>query len=157
MVVRLSALCASRPLHPGRFLALISITGWVNPSAAGRIRLIEKSYSLIRNWIHDLPACSIVPQPTKIPFSTFCTNLHWADWCRGNAPDLSLGYDWFEYFLHCQLSWVKNLCFPCFSRKLCDNIYMIAPLKILTYSSSASIIVFHLMLSNLCSWNRIIN
>jgi hypothetical protein len=33
MVVRLSALCASRPLPPGRFLVLISFRGWVDPRA----------------------------------------------------------------------------------------------------------------------------
>jgi hypothetical protein len=33
--------------------------GW---SIAGRIRSIEKSKDLIRNWTFDLPACSIVTQ-----------------------------------------------------------------------------------------------
>jgi hypothetical protein len=33
MVVRLSALLASYPLPPGRFLVLISIRGWVDPKA----------------------------------------------------------------------------------------------------------------------------
>jgi hypothetical protein len=36
-------------------------------SAAGRIRPIEKSSEIIRNRIRDLPACSIVPQPTTLP------------------------------------------------------------------------------------------
>jgi hypothetical protein len=31
MVVRLSALCASRPLPPGRFLVPISVRGFVDP------------------------------------------------------------------------------------------------------------------------------
>jgi hypothetical protein len=35
-------------------------------SAAGRIRSNEKSDDLIGNRIHDLPACSIVPQPTTL-------------------------------------------------------------------------------------------
>jgi hypothetical protein len=33
---------------------------------AGRIRSIEKSNHLIGTLIHDLPACSIVPQPTTL-------------------------------------------------------------------------------------------
>jgi hypothetical protein len=33
-------------------------------SAAGRIRSIEKSNDLIRNWTHDLLACSIEPHAT---------------------------------------------------------------------------------------------
>jgi hypothetical protein len=35
-------------------------------SAAGRIRPIEKSINLIGNRILDLPACSILPQTTKL-------------------------------------------------------------------------------------------
>jgi hypothetical protein len=70
MAVRLSALCAGRPLHPGRFLVLISVKGWVDPqaySAAERIRSIEKSNDLIANQTRDHPASSIVPQPTTLP------------------------------------------------------------------------------------------
>jgi hypothetical protein len=33
---------------------------------AGRIRSVEKSNDLIVNRIRDLPACSIVPQPTTL-------------------------------------------------------------------------------------------
>jgi hypothetical protein len=33
MAVRLSALGAGRPLSPGRFLVLISVIGWVDPTA----------------------------------------------------------------------------------------------------------------------------
>jgi hypothetical protein len=39
-------------------------------SAAGRIRSIEKSNELIGNRTRDLPACSIVPQPTTLPRET---------------------------------------------------------------------------------------
>jgi hypothetical protein len=45
MAVR-SALCAGRPLRPGRYLVLISVRGRVDPqghSAAGMIRSIEKN------------------------------------------------------------------------------------------------------------------
>jgi hypothetical protein len=34
---------------------------------AGRIRSSEKSSDLIGNQTHDLPACSIVPQPATLP------------------------------------------------------------------------------------------
>jgi hypothetical protein len=36
-------------------------------NAAGRIRSIEKSYNFIANRTRDLPARSIVPQPTTLP------------------------------------------------------------------------------------------
>jgi hypothetical protein len=68
MAVKLSALRAARPLPLGRFLVLISVRGRVDPqghSAAGNITSIEKSND-IGCQARDLPACSIVPQPTMI-------------------------------------------------------------------------------------------
>jgi hypothetical protein len=58
-----------QPFIPGRFLVLISVRGYVDPQshgAAGRIRPIEKSNDLIGNRNCELPACSIVPQPTTL-------------------------------------------------------------------------------------------
>jgi hypothetical protein len=44
------------------------------------IRSIEKSNELIGNRTRDLPACSIVPQPTTLPRApkeeTVCTYFH---------------------------------------------------------------------------------
>jgi hypothetical protein len=74
MAVRLSALCASLPLPPGRFLVLISVRGWLDPmchSAARRIRSIEKFSDLTGNQTHDLPICSTVTQPTTQPRAPF--------------------------------------------------------------------------------------
>jgi hypothetical protein len=38
-------------------------------SAAGRIRSIEKSNALVGSRTRDLPACSIVPQPTTLVYA----------------------------------------------------------------------------------------
>jgi hypothetical protein len=48
-------------------LMVISVSLPRGHSAAGRSRLIEKSNDLIGNRTRDLPACSIVPQPTTLP------------------------------------------------------------------------------------------
>jgi hypothetical protein len=67
MAVRLSALCSGRPLAPQRFLVLISVRGLVNPGAIVRLEGLGKSKKihLIGSQSRDLPACSIVPQPTN--------------------------------------------------------------------------------------------
>jgi hypothetical protein len=68
MAVRLPTLRAGCPLPPGRFLELIYVKRLHRPqghSAAGRIRSIEKS-SGMGSRTHDLPSCSIVPQPTML-------------------------------------------------------------------------------------------
>jgi hypothetical protein len=46
-------------------------------SAAGRIRSIEKSNHLIGNRTRDLPACSIVPQPTTLPCAPIIFCIRW--------------------------------------------------------------------------------
>jgi hypothetical protein len=66
MAVRLSALRAGSPLPPGRFLVLISVRGWLH-NGDGRIRSVEKSSDLIANRTRNLPACSVVTQPTTLP------------------------------------------------------------------------------------------
>jgi hypothetical protein len=69
MAVRFSALHAGRPLPPGRFLVLISVKRLSLPqghSATGRIRSTGKKIHLIGTRTRDLPACSIVPQPTTL-------------------------------------------------------------------------------------------
>jgi hypothetical protein len=66
---RLSVLCAGRFLPPGRFLVLISVRGWVDPRATVRLKglgQLKKSSGLIGNRTRDLPACSIMPQPTTL-------------------------------------------------------------------------------------------
>jgi hypothetical protein len=84
MAVRLSSLRADRPLHPGRFLVLSPVRVCVYPRAivaAGMIRSSEKSNDFFGSRNCDLPACSIVPQPTTLlhappPEYTVSISLH---------------------------------------------------------------------------------
>jgi hypothetical protein len=70
MTVRLSALCAGRPLPPGRFLVVISVRGCVDARAIvplERLGQLKNPNDFIETRNRDLPACSIVPQRTTPP------------------------------------------------------------------------------------------
>jgi hypothetical protein len=71
MAVRLSALRADRPrFTPRKILGTHFCQRLSRPqshSTAGRIRSIENSNDLIGIRTRDLPACSMVPQPTTQP------------------------------------------------------------------------------------------
>jgi hypothetical protein len=73
MAVRLSGLPAGHNVPTGRFLVLISVRDRVDPRAIVRregLGKLKKSNDLIENRNRDLPACSIVPQPTTLPRAT---------------------------------------------------------------------------------------
>jgi hypothetical protein len=73
MAVRLSALCAGRPLLPRK----ISGTHFdpQDYSAVGRIRyIVKKKIHLIGTRSRDLPACNTVPQPTTLPRTPFANS-----------------------------------------------------------------------------------
>jgi hypothetical protein len=69
MAARLSTLCAGCTIPPGflRFMVLISVRGWVDPRAIVQPEGLGKfeKIHLIGMRSHDLPACSIVPQPLR--------------------------------------------------------------------------------------------
>jgi hypothetical protein len=70
MAVRLSALRAGRPLSPGRCLVLISVRGRIDSRVIlllewlGQLKIFNRL--IIGTRSRDLPACSIVPQPTTL-------------------------------------------------------------------------------------------
>jgi hypothetical protein len=68
-MVRLSALGASRSSPPRNIPGTHfcqRLSRHRGHSAVEKIRSTEKSNDLIGTWIHDLPACSTVPQPTML-------------------------------------------------------------------------------------------
>jgi len=78
-VVRLAALHTGQ-LYPQKiFLVLISVRGWVNLNAAGRIMSIKYSRDTIGYRTRDLPACRAVPQSTAPPRAPLLINtvIYW--------------------------------------------------------------------------------
>jgi hypothetical protein len=73
MVARLSALHAGRFLPPRTFLVLIFVRGWVDPRITVRLKELGKLKGITSSGIRtgDLPACSIVPQPTTLPHAPY--------------------------------------------------------------------------------------
>jgi hypothetical protein len=69
MAARLSALSAGRFLLPGRFLAFISIRGWVVHRAMVQLEGLGKLKTCTSSGTRtgDIPACSTLPQPTMLP------------------------------------------------------------------------------------------
>jgi hypothetical protein len=67
MAKRLSALWPSRPLHPGIFLVLTSVRGWVDPKAIGQLeRLGQLKNPMTSSGIKPVTFW-LVPQPTTLP------------------------------------------------------------------------------------------
>jgi hypothetical protein len=67
---------------PGRFLVLNFVTGWVIAQLEGLGKL-KISNDIIGNRTHNLPVCSIVPQPATLPHAPLetwpwrKTLIHW--------------------------------------------------------------------------------
>jgi hypothetical protein len=67
--IGMSALCVGRFLPPEKSLVLIFVRGWVDPVAIVRLEGLSKLKDSTSSGTRtgDLPACGIVPQPTKLP------------------------------------------------------------------------------------------
>jgi hypothetical protein len=108
MAVRLSALSASRPLPPRKIPGTHSCQTMSRPqghSAAGRIRSIEK-FHLIGTRTRDLPACSIVPQPTMLPRAPILALLHKVIRVPGLERYFFISVERCEFF--CKLDNIEN-------------------------------------------------
>jgi hypothetical protein len=61
---------APQPINPRRIHGThfcLRLSRSHGHDAAGRIRSLEKSIDVIGSWTRDIPACSIVPQPSTLP------------------------------------------------------------------------------------------
>jgi hypothetical protein len=82
MVVRLSTLCASHCLPPGRFLVLISLRGWVNPRAIVRLEGLGQ----LKN-----PMTSLGIKTASIRFVAQClSNFTTCPRCSHHLGDIAL-------------------------------------------------------------------
>jgi hypothetical protein len=107
MAVELSALRRRPPFTPGKIHGTHfcqTLSRHQDNSAAGRIRAIDKSNDQTGNLTRDLPACSIVLQPTTLPraphgVSHSFFHKPFEDNRRSHllTPDSYLGGDRFEY------------------------------------------------------------
>jgi hypothetical protein len=82
-------------------------------SAAGRIRSIKKSNDLIGNRTRDVPACSVVPEPTTLPRATLLVRNLWVNAFLDQSMKIQKGG---PYSLRCRCERVG-------SRSYCQTTY----------------------------------
>jgi hypothetical protein len=115
------------PLPQGNIFVLISIRGWVDSRAAGRIMSMKNSSDSIGNQSRDLPVCSAVPQPlhTACPLSVVGRS-NMLKYCFGREKGIN--YNWSfpiddrNYKMTPQYLYVRRWCrnlspFSCFCYK----------------------------------------
>jgi hypothetical protein len=143
MAVRLSALLAGLPLPPRIFLVLIYVRGWFNPRAIVRLEVLgqlKKSNVLMGTWTHDLPACSIAPQPTTLPRvlrRVVCNAVY--SW-RHISPEINSEDFWLQKvmedtcFSHCTIKgWYDGRIISCYILPLQQ--WLMAPWVLGNFSS----------------------
>jgi hypothetical protein len=79
MAVRLSALRTGRPVHPGRFLVLISVRGWVDPEVIVRLEGLGQLKNPMTSSVIE-PVTFRLVASASTNYATACPQMSFEIW-----------------------------------------------------------------------------